>query len=160
MMNLNQKMFSLFENFRKLTIIPLKKGSIPNNKVSKIAITFFYSFLEWGKCMINGNVDYRYKKANVLLTGTVGDVQECASACSLNTSCVYWTYEETSQVCKLLPSGVLDMTQEIARTGKIRRGSRYCHSKFCLKPTFDRGWIMAQSEDLNKAVYYHEDRIK
>ena len=70
------------------------------------------------------------------------------------------SYEEISQVCRLLPSGILDMTQEIARTGKIRRGNRYCHSKFCLKPTFKSGWVMAESEDSTKTVYYHEDKIK
>ena len=110
--------------------------------------------------MSNANVDYRYKEANILLTGTVGQLEECASACSIHTSCVYWTYEEISQVCRLLPSGVLDMTQEIARTGKLRRGNRYCHPKFCLKPTFKRGWVMAESEDSTKTVYYHEDKIK
>lgn len=94
------------------------------------------------------------------MSGTAEHVQECAIACSLNTKCVYWTYEVTSQVCRLLPSGVLDMTQEIARTGTIRRGNRYCHSNFCLKPTFERGWVMAESEDSTKTVYYPKDKIK
>ena len=111
--------------------------------------------------MIIRDDDYRYKEANILLTGTMGHQQECASACSLNTGCVYWTYEATSQMCRLLPSGALDMTQEIARTGEIiKRGNRYCHSKFCLKPTFERGWVMAESEDSTKTVYYSKDKIK
>ena len=137
--NVNPTMFSQFQNFRKFI--------------------FFCSFLEWGNC-ISGPPDYRYKEANILQSGTVGRVHDCASACSLNPSCVYWTYEETSQVCRLLPSGVLDMTQEIARTGKIRRGNRYCHSQFCLKPTFERGWVMAESEDSTKTVYYPKNKLK
>ena len=72
---------------------------------------------EFPVCTLNGGKGYQYSKDEKKITtiplepGSKLHRANCAIACHNRKDCTYWSQDESTDECKLLPSGVLDVTQ-------------------------------------------------
>ena len=58
----------------------------------------------------------------------------------------------------MIPSGGLDMTQDIVDNGDGRRGDTTCYPSFCVSPKFENMEI--PSDDSSKIIYNKGEEIE
>ena len=112
---------------------------------------------DYPQCAILGSsTDYRYNE-QLVAKELLANEDLCAIACKLVEACKYWTYRINSKQCHLIPSGGLDMTQDIVDRGEGSRGDTTCHPPICFAPKFEN---MKISDNSSKIYYNKREKLE
>ena len=120
------------------------------------SVKFPFFFSDYPQCALS-STDYRYNE-QLVAKKSLDNEKLCAIACKLIETCKYWSYRFTSKQCSMIPSGGLDMTQDIVDNGDGRRGDTTCHPPFCVGPKFENMEI--PSDDSSKIIYNKGEEIE